>query len=271
MNTFGGICILNDLGSSKWISNQGETFANFSCCCQIMEDLSMNWNITVKSCRRQLVKIKHNKFWISEHFYSTYQWLSPKFCAMLNLFVWFHHCVKRVRIRSYSGPHFSHIFLLSNWIRRDRVSLPIQSECGKIREKCDQNNFEYGLFLSLCIQSECGKNADQNKSEYGLFLTQCMFYSTKNTKFLWVLNNPFHCFSKTKWNKISSYRTHHTGSKLINKWNTANVFILNKGKHFQKYDLNTCEKRKCNHKMSSKTCRIDAVVGWGYSPLIYLN
>ena len=218
MNTFGGICILKNLGSSKWISNQGETFANFSCCCQIMEDLSMNWNITVKSCRRQLVKIKHNKFWISEHFYSTYQWLSPKFCAMLNFFVWFHHCVKRVR-----------------------------------------------------IQSECGKNADQNKSEYGLFLTQCMFYSTKNTKFLWVLNNPFHCFSKTKWNKISSYRTHHTGSKLINKWNTANVFILNKGKHFQKYDLNTCEKRKCNHKMSSKTCRIDAVVGWGYSPLIYLN
>ena len=84
-----------------------------------------------------------------------------------------------------------------------------------------------------------------------------MFCSTKNTKFLWILNNLFHYFSKTKWNKISSYRTHHAGSKSINKWNTTNVFIMNKGKHFQKYDLNTWEKRKCNHKMSSKTCRID--------------
>ena len=27
------------------------------------------------------------------------------------------HCVKSVRIRSYSGPHFSHIFLHSDWIR----------------------------------------------------------------------------------------------------------------------------------------------------------
>ena len=29
------------------------------------------------------------------------------------------HCVKRVHIRSYSGPHFSHIFPHSDWIRRD--------------------------------------------------------------------------------------------------------------------------------------------------------
>ena len=34
------------------------------------------------------------------------------------------HCVKRVRIRSYSGQHFSRI-------RTDRI----QSKCGKIREK----------------------------------------------------------------------------------------------------------------------------------------
>ena len=29
------------------------------------------------------------------------------------------HGVKRVRIRSYSGPHFSRIFPYSDWIRRD--------------------------------------------------------------------------------------------------------------------------------------------------------
>ena len=41
------------------------------------------------------------------------------------------HCVKTVRIRSYSGPHFSRIFPHS-----DYVSLRIQSECGKMQEKC---------------------------------------------------------------------------------------------------------------------------------------
>ena len=39
--------------------------------------------------------------------------------------------VKKVRIRSYSGPHFSRIFPHSDWI-----SPRIQSECRKIREKC---------------------------------------------------------------------------------------------------------------------------------------
>ena len=40
------------------------------------------------------------------------------------------HCVKRVRIRSFSGPYFS-AFGLST--ERYGVSLPIQSKCGKIR------------------------------------------------------------------------------------------------------------------------------------------
>ena len=38
------------------------------------------------------------------------------------------HGVKRVRIRSYSSPHFPRIYP-----RRD---LRIQAECEKIREKC---------------------------------------------------------------------------------------------------------------------------------------
>ena len=45
-----------------------------------------------------------------------------------------YHCVKSVRIRSYSGPHFSHIFR-------------IQSECGNCEKNEDQNNSEYGHFL----------------------------------------------------------------------------------------------------------------------------
>ena len=58
------------------------------------------------------------------------------------------HCVKRVRIRNYSGPHFFRIFPYSDWIRRDTTYLvlfsPNAGEWGKI---ADQNNSEYGYFL----------------------------------------------------------------------------------------------------------------------------
>ena len=64
----------------------------------------------------------------------------------------FIHCVKSVRIRSYSGAHFSRIFPHSDWIRRD-----IQSEC------------RYFSVFSPNVR-KCGKNADQNNSEYGYFL-----------------------------------------------------------------------------------------------------
>ena len=40
------------------------------------------------------------------------------------------HCVKSVRIRSYSGPHFSTFGLNTE---RYSISLCIQSECGKYR------------------------------------------------------------------------------------------------------------------------------------------
>ena len=46
------------------------------------------------------------------------------------------HCVKRVRIRSYSGPHFSYIFAHSYSVR--------------MRENVDQNNSEYGLLRRGC-------------------------------------------------------------------------------------------------------------------------
>ena len=52
------------------------------------------------------------------------------------------HCVKTVRIRSYSGPHFSCIFPHSDF--------GIQCKCGKMQE----NNFQYGLFLRSEYQTE---------------------------------------------------------------------------------------------------------------------
>ena len=58
------------------------------------------------------------------------------------------HCIKSVCIRSYSGPHFSCIFLHSDRIRRDTEYLSIFSpNVGKCRKNADQNNSEYRHFL----------------------------------------------------------------------------------------------------------------------------
>ena len=46
------------------------------------------------------------------------------------------HCVKSVRNRSYSGPHFSTFGLNMN---RYTVSLRIQSKCGKTRTRITPN------------------------------------------------------------------------------------------------------------------------------------
>ena len=57
------------------------------------------------------------------------------FCRIL-------HCVKSVRIRSYFGPHFPTLGLNTE---RYGVSLRIQSECGKIRNRITPNT---GIFLN---------------------------------------------------------------------------------------------------------------------------
>ena len=60
----------------------------------------------------------------------------------------YRHSVKRVRIRSYSAPHFSRVFPHSDWIRRDTKYLSTFSpNAGKSGKNADQNNSEYGLFL----------------------------------------------------------------------------------------------------------------------------
>ena len=87
------------------------------------------------------------------------------------------HCVKCFRIQNYSGPHFSRIFPHSDCIS---VSLCIQSECGKMREKCSISPYSVRMrenagkmqYLSVFSPNagKWGKNADQNNSKYGLFL-----------------------------------------------------------------------------------------------------
>ena len=49
-------------------------------------------------------------------------------------------CVKRVRIRSYSGPHFFRIFPHSDWIRRDTTySVPMRENPGKMLTRITPN------------------------------------------------------------------------------------------------------------------------------------
>ena len=55
------------------------------------------------------------------------------------------HCVKSVRIRSYSGPHFPAFGLNTE---RYGVSLRIQSECGKMRTRITPNT---DTVYAVCI------------------------------------------------------------------------------------------------------------------------
>ena len=61
-------------------------------------------------------------------------------CAAKAIKVILSHCVKRVRIRSYSVPHFSSIFPHSDWIRRDTECLSVFSpNAGKMRTRITPN------------------------------------------------------------------------------------------------------------------------------------
>ena len=88
------------------------------------------------------------------------------------------HGVKRVRIRNYSGPHFSRIFPHSEWIRRDTAYLSVFSpnagKCRKMRTRITPNTdsfyavmltknitlsllwpfFEFFFVISVCYRIE---------------------------------------------------------------------------------------------------------------------
>ena len=69
------------------------------------------------------------------------------------------HCVKTVRIRSYSGPYFPAFGLNTD---RSGLSLRIQSECSKNK---DQVNFEYGHF-------SCSESLQRKLSGSHLFIAK---------------------------------------------------------------------------------------------------
>ena len=56
------------------------------------------------------------------------------------------HCVKSVRIRSYSGPHFPAFGLNTE---RFTESLRIQSECGKMRTRITPNRDTFYVVIMM--------------------------------------------------------------------------------------------------------------------------
>ena len=78
-----------------------------------------------------------------------------------------HHCVKRVRIRNYSGQHFARIFsdLAIQWCDCKNCCLSLW------RRYLDT---EY-ISVFTPNAGKCGKNADQNNSKYDFFLRSASF------------------------------------------------------------------------------------------------
>ena len=67
------------------------------------------------------------------------------------------HCVKKVRIRRYSGPHFP-----SFWLNTERygISLRIQSECGKMRTRITLNTDTF--HVTNWLKNYCNTHFEQN-------------------------------------------------------------------------------------------------------------
>ena len=107
------------------------------------------------------------------------------------------HCVKRVRIRSYSGPHLSRISPHSDWIRRDTEYLSVFSpNAGK-----------------------CGKNADQITPKFSHVTLQALMGSgkLKNNELMAFLT-PMMC-RMTYWIYVNCLEV------VVQRCSTKNIFL----------------------------------------------
>ena len=73
------------------------------------------------------------------------------------------HCVKSVRIWSYSGPHFP-VFGLNT--ERYSVSLYIQSEWKKMWTRITPNKSTFYAMVVINLKRECSENKEINCGEY---------------------------------------------------------------------------------------------------------
>ena len=108
------------------------------------------------------------------------------------------HCVKGVRIQSYSGPHFSHIFPHLDWIRKDtQIIQKIILNSIKRTVKFSIFNLYYGFLVTAsrsmmdyhCL-FQCGVNDNSTEA-----------ISTERWKQLETKTK--HVFESTDWEKTA--------------------------------------------------------------------
>ena len=88
------------------------------------------------------------------------------------------HCVKSVRIRSFSGAHFPRTFRHTDWVRRDTSYLLVfSSNAGKCGKNADQNNSEYRHFLR-----SMHRNKNMLKKKYFHSLINTSRHRTRDVK-----------------------------------------------------------------------------------------
>ena len=96
------------------------------------------------------------------------------------------HFIKSVRIQSYSAPHFYHIFLHSDWIRREIKYISLFSRhAGKSGKDVDQNNSEYGHLLRSAINA-----LHLLRSHFDFFMYFHIAFNTSKTSFVYSFTTP---------------------------------------------------------------------------------
>ena len=154
-------------------------------------------------------------------FFETSQRLKPEsfifrclngFCIRL----WYQHCVKGVHIRSYSGT-YSYFPAFGLNTERCEVSLPIQSECGKIRtritlsEKSSIIDLWHNITTPLLFTSSC-----QGEILFNWLLEKCSVY-----------------LNKTLFKKINSQDSKHVMIRQYIIWIINIIFFLEIFQYFK--------------------------------------
>ena len=100
------------------------------------------------------------------------------------------HCAKSVRIRDYSGPHFSRIFAHSNWIVSP-YSVRMRENAGKMRTRIISNTDTFYAVLTLVENRSNGWNTDMKQN---ISTAQQMKFSVKDffCKCDQILNGKLH-------------------------------------------------------------------------------
>ena len=140
---------------------------HFSSIKKVLSGCILKYLVNISNGKYKLYIIRNYDIYLLVLFFvlSSYQisHLSTYQCA--------NHCVKRVRIQSYSGPYFPTFGLNTGTYG---VSLRIQSECGKIRTIITPNRtlFTQWVWISYCMVSSTVWPI------FSEFLIFCQFIST---------------------------------------------------------------------------------------------